>query len=181
MQKAAVRFPDDERWLLPTSFGNTVRAFEVYSRIMYGMDAIVGWNRLLAVVPVDYRSLIDDAKTYVDFWANVWFFGIVVFMEYVALAWHTHQRPLLWIPFIALLASTVAFFRAQTSAIEWGDFVKSAFDTYLVDLRKKLAFPLPKNRDEEKDMWLAFSRSVLYINPDRMPSRDLSQQQGDKD
>ena len=30
-REAADSFPDDEKWLLPTSFGNTIRAFEVYS------------------------------------------------------------------------------------------------------------------------------------------------------
>lgn len=56
-------FPDQERWLLPTSFGNTIRAFEVYPRVMYGIDSIIGWNRLLGVIPKEYGDLYNDAKT----------------------------------------------------------------------------------------------------------------------
>ena len=32
MREMAEQFPDEERWLLPTSFGNAVRAFEGLSR-----------------------------------------------------------------------------------------------------------------------------------------------------
>ncbi|MDJ0902529.1 MAG: hypothetical protein QNJ55_27365 [Xenococcus sp. MO_188.B8] len=31
MQKAVTRFPAKEQWLLPTAFGNVIRAFETYS------------------------------------------------------------------------------------------------------------------------------------------------------
>ncbi|MBK8049295.1 MAG: hypothetical protein IPK16_20565 [Anaerolineales bacterium] len=44
---AAVSYPDDERYVMPTSFGNIIRSFETYSRVMYGIDAIPGWYRLL--------------------------------------------------------------------------------------------------------------------------------------
>ncbi len=43
MRREARQFPDQERWLLPTAFGNTIRAFEVYPRVMYGLEAIEGW------------------------------------------------------------------------------------------------------------------------------------------
>lgn len=78
----AERFPDDKRWLLPTSFGNTIRAFEVYSRIMYGIDAVSGWERLLAVIPEDYRLLIDNAKAQVDLWANLWILNLLLIIGY---------------------------------------------------------------------------------------------------
>ena len=34
MLKRAMQFPDQERWLLPTAFGNAIRAFEVYPRVI---------------------------------------------------------------------------------------------------------------------------------------------------
>jgi len=71
MQSLAEKFPDGIEWLLPTPFGNIIRAFEVYPRIVYGIEAIQGWNRLLAVIPKDYQDLIDNAKAQVDFWVNL--------------------------------------------------------------------------------------------------------------
>ncbi len=80
-EKAAIRFPDHERFLLPTAFGNTIRAFEVYSRVMYGLDAIPGWDRLLAVIPKDYRELVDTAKAQTDFWVNLWFLVCFLYLS----------------------------------------------------------------------------------------------------
>ena len=91
------RFPDEERWLLPTSFGNTVRAFEVYPRIMYGVDSIAIWEHLLAVIPEDYRKLIDDSKAQVDFWANVWILSILFIFEYIFIASNINKINNLWI------------------------------------------------------------------------------------
>jgi hypothetical protein len=70
-RKKAERFPDKEYLILPTSFGNTYRAFEIYPRAVYGIDAIPGWYRLLAVVPEDYRQLMDASRARVDLWVNV--------------------------------------------------------------------------------------------------------------
>jgi hypothetical protein len=52
----AERWPHDERYLLPTAFGNTIKAFEIYPSVMYGADAIPVWTRLQAVIPKDYSS-----------------------------------------------------------------------------------------------------------------------------
>jgi hypothetical protein len=65
---------------LPTRFGNAIRSFEVYSRIIYGLEAIDGWPRLLAVIPADYRQAIDDAKAQVDFWVNIWMGSLLIWM-----------------------------------------------------------------------------------------------------
>ena len=83
MHQETIQFPDEEAWLLPTSFGNTIRAFEVYPRVMYGLDAIPGWLRILAVIPKDYRESVDNAKAQVDFWLNLWFLSILMIFEYV--------------------------------------------------------------------------------------------------
>lgn len=39
-------FPHEEEWVLATKMGNSIRAFEVYSRVVYGLDAITAWPRL---------------------------------------------------------------------------------------------------------------------------------------
>ena len=83
------QYPDDEFWLLPTSFGNSIRAFEVYSRIMYGIDAIEGWSRLLAVIPTEYLEKINDSKANVAFWVNNLFLGGLAFLGYFVLALYT--------------------------------------------------------------------------------------------
>ena len=101
-------FPPSEVEVRPTIFGNRVAAFESYPSVMYGLEPTKGWNRLLGVIPNEYRALIDDARTYTDFWVNLWLFGIVFLIEYVAFAVYvvgvfgTIWLPLFpWVPLIA--------------------------------------------------------------------------------
>lgn len=53
--------------VLPTRFGNAIRAFETYSYDVYGADGVVLWPRLLSVASKDYADAVQDARTQVDF------------------------------------------------------------------------------------------------------------------
>lgn len=87
MTRLAERYPDDEKLVLPTAFGNAVRAFECYPRVMYKLDVIEGWNRLIAVIPKDYLDLIDTAKAETDLWVNLWFLSLVAIVDSMV-RWH---------------------------------------------------------------------------------------------
>lgn len=178
--KKAERFPDGEHLILPTSFGNTFRAFEVYSRVMYGIDAIPGWYRLLAVIPADYKNLINAARAQVDFWVNVWFLSLIIIIEYLIIV--VLVRPinfqtvfsaetLIWLPIAAIVSSYIAFRLATNAARTWGNWVKAAFDVYLPELRKKLEISLPKNNEQEREIWKNFSKAVIYRDAYRMPEK----------
>ena len=77
-------YPDDEKFLRPSRFGNAVRAFESYPRVMYGLDIIEGWTRLVAVIPEEFLRIVDTAKTEVDLWVNVWFLSISTIIDVFA-------------------------------------------------------------------------------------------------
>lgn len=171
MKKAAERFPDEEHWLLPTAFGNTIRAFEVYPRVMYGAEAITIWNRLLTVIPKEYRELINEAKTQTDFWLNIWFLGILLVLEYLALTIYSFHLNLLWVPFLIVGIIFFASWMARRAALEWGDWVKGAFDIFLPKLHKELMFPIPNSKEEEKKQWIEFSQAIIYRHPIVMPVR----------
>ncbi len=159
-RQLAEQFPDNEVFLLPTRFGNTMRAFEVYSRFIYGLEAIEGWNRLLAVVPKDYRELVNDAKAQTDFWLNLWALSLLSIVEYVGLALYDSLR-ILWFPLAAFLVALLASRWARIAAVEWGDVVKATFDAFLPDLRRKLGFPSTATRDKEKELWYLFSNVII--------------------
>jgi hypothetical protein len=165
----AKRFPHTAEFLLPTPFGNTIRAFEVYSTVMYGLEAIDGWSRLLAVIPKDYRELIDNAKTDVDFWINIGFLSVLLLMEYTALALVLGSLPAWWLLVVFLIPSVMAPRFARSSAVAWGDYVKAAFDIFRHTMREELLFELPGNRQEEAEQWTAFSQAIVFRLPDSMP------------
>lgn len=170
MRKLVSQFPDSEAWILPTSFGNIIRAFEVYPRVMYGFDAIPGWNRLLGVIPKDYRELVDDAKTQVDFWLNFFLLSLVVFLEYVVLVSYTGIFSVLWFPVISALFSWLAYHRAKSSAVEWGEMVKASFDTFLPELYKKLRLTQNSAKPEMKQFWESYSSAIIYRYPSTLTS-----------
>lgn len=171
-RQIVTRFPDDERWVLPTPFGNIIRAFEVYPRVMYGLDSIPGWHRLIMVMPEEYRNLIDDAKVQVDFWVNLCFLSLAILIEYLGVVSHLGELELLWFPSIALGTALVSVTRAQNCAIEWGHLVKSGFDIFLPSLRESLGFSSPNTMDDERLLWRSFSQAVIYARPDCFPDRD---------
>lgn len=172
MEEIVGRFPDEEHWLLPTSFGNTIRAFEVYPHVMYGLDSIPGWGRLLGIMPTEYRGLLDGAKAQMDFWVNLSLLSWVALVEYAGLATFTGQPRIFWFPFAALVMALVSYARARSSAAEWGELVRSSFDVFLPELRKKLDFPAPATACEERALWLKFSQSIIYRDPKCMPDRE---------
>jgi hypothetical protein len=177
IETLALRFPDESRWILPTAFGNTIRAFEVYPRVMYGLESTVGWNRLLAVVPKDYRQLIDSARAQTDLWVNVCFLSLVFAVEYVVLVFvvvginHASQATT-WSLVAALTLVPVAVDRARHAAEEWGDLFKASFDVFLPDLAKKMGFALDTGEPEdERRIWGRFSQAITYGLPQPLPGR----------
>jgi hypothetical protein len=159
-QRLAERFPDEPGWILPTSFGNIIRAFEVYSRVVYGIEAIQGWNRLLAVIPKDYRELVDDAKSQVDIWVNLGILSVAFVGQYIGLSIHFKSIDAIWLPFVAIFGAVLAASRANSAAVQWGELVKSSFDVYLPKLRTELA--LADYSDDERTAWIKFSQMIIY-------------------
>jgi len=74
--------------------------------------------------------------------------------------------------FASSIIAIIAYSRAKSSAIEWGDLVKSSFDLFLSDLCKKLGFSIPVTGEEQQILWEKFSQAIIYVNPEHMPSHD---------
>lgn len=167
----ARRFPDSDEFVLPTSFGNVIRSFEVYPRVMYGVDSIPGWPRLYAVIPKDYREALDDAKALLDFWVNLWLASIIILVECLLFAIINQQlnRSSALIASLLLIASSTSYNRATTAALGWGSLVRSSFDLFLDDLRLKLGYLKPASLARQKEMWTSFSRAVYYADPESLP------------
>ena len=169
MKDRANRFPDQESLLLPTPFGNTLRAFEIYPRVMYGLESIDGWSRLLAVIPKDYRELMDNAKTQVDFWVNLGFLSFLLLLEYTFLVVYKSALGDWWIALLIVLVAILSPHFSRSSAVEWGDYVKGAFDVFAPKLSEALEIPVPIDRDQQKEQWTMFSQAIIYRLPEQYP------------
>jgi hypothetical protein len=188
----AERFPPSRDSLLSTFFGNAISSFEEYSRAMYGFDAVEGWPRLLAVIPKDYRDLIDSSKADTDFWVNLRLASFLLSADYIFSKLYMKldvpreilgELPPLWPHHLTIWPSGLTLLsaalilcwwsarRATRSAIEWGVMVKSSFDVFLPDLYSKMGFTPASSANDLNATWNAFSQAIVYRLPDVMPPR----------
>lgn len=169
LHEQATAFPHREDLLLPWKFGNAIRAFEAYPRVVYGFEATRGWSRLLAVIPEDYRDLTDAVKAEMDFLVNLWFLSCLFFWEYFALAWYTGRFEVVWVPLAAFASIRMASYWSLGAAVRWGEMVKGAFDVFLPGLRSVLGLKEPASRAEERRLWEQMSDAFLTRQPMSLP------------
>lgn len=161
-QYAADRYPTESSRILPTAFGNAVRAFEDYSETMYGLDVIVSWVRLLAVIPADFREMMNSARAQLDMWLNFRLLSYVLIIVYLITAFSAGQFRMIWFPPVILGFAFFASVRATEAAFLYGDFVKSSYDLYIPDLRDQLRLRETDSIEAERKLWSEFSQQIIY-------------------
>lgn len=181
------KFPPDEGDRLPTSIGNAIRAFEVYSSKVYGADSIPLWLHLSTVIPKDYQSSLDDARAQVNCAVNACFFAFAIsiaaaacfiagfdlkslsktyptFTAMLPLLHSSGFRFLSWAVGAGIVCRAAYLFSLEL-VYAWGDLVKAAFDCYLPDLAKKMGFELPETAKERQEFWDAVTQQAMYWDP----------------
>ena len=136
---------------------------------MYGLETIDGWSRLLAVIPTEYRNLIDSAKAQVDFWVNLFYLSLILVIGSLGLIGMYRVIPPLWFLALVIFILLISPWRARRLAVEWGDFVKGAFDVYRFNLLDSLSIKRPGTRREEFETWKNFSQAIVFRLPERIP------------
>lgn len=156
------RYPNEELTVLPTTFGNIVRAYEDYPRVLYGFESINGWSRLQALFSKEFRENLSQARARVDLWLNTCFLATVLAAETAAVLHHFHLAGLIWIIPCLLLLALCAYARAKRGAEQYGEQVKAAFDIYLPKLAKKLGYDLSSDIEKNFRFWDFFSKMIVY-------------------
>jgi hypothetical protein len=165
LRHAVECYPDQARHLLPTAFGNRYRSIEVYSRVVYGLDAIPAWARLQAVLPEPLLERLAEAKAQLDFCVNILLTGLIVIGTYGYLAFTTRSLPEWWLAVLALAAIIFGYRVAGDALHQYGEYVKSAFDLHRGDLADRLGLALPRSPELERAMWTEVSRMMIYRSP----------------
>lgn len=152
--------PHDANHVMPTALGNAFAVTEEYPYEHYGMDAMVYWPRLTAVIPKDYQSLIADLKTTLDFWLNLSLLAGLFGLGAIGVGiWFRATRG----PAYGLLALDIAYvlYRlAVGSARGLGQVIMSCFDLFRGSLREKHGLPKPDNLIAEKQLWKSLASFV---------------------
>lgn len=173
-----LEYPEQRHLVLPTRFGNVLRAFEMYPGNVYGVESIHAWPRLLAVIPKDYQTTLADARAPVDFFVSLVFVSFIVgiascIRSVLAVTEGTGLFKALECGSVAAVAFVMCrlfYLAAVSSAIGWGEIVKSAFDLYLPTLANAMGYELPETLEERRRFWDALAgqfRSQEPISPEK--------------
>jgi len=164
------KYPFEEKQILPTSFGNSIKAFEVYPLKVYGFDAIPVWPRILFLLPDNVKDKLNASKACVDFAVNMTYLLSIIFIEYVVLAYINNDIKTFLIPVIILLFIILSYKFALISVLEWGDVVKAIFDVYSNTLLSEMRLKNPTNWNEKRKVWTSLSQVFIY----RIPPEDVN-------
>ena len=172
LQKVALRlannFPSKENLVLPTSFGNTMRAYEDYPRVIYGFESIQGWSRVQPLMPDKSLELLTRIRAPLDMWVNIFYLSAIVMLGGCFLPFINLQSKPFWFAGMAVVFAIISYRRARSSAERYGEFIKAMFDLYVPELCKKLGYSLSPEPKTNRNFFKAFSQMIVYRNADSL-------------
>jgi hypothetical protein len=178
--RAATLYPEKVDNVLPTKLGNVMRAYERYAAVVYGMEAIVLWPRILMVIPEEARTRVREGEALFQFALNALIVGIISFVFYTAMmgvSLHNGNstdllNALKWlvIPVLSALLGWFGWSQLPGAALERGDQIKAVFDLYRAPLAQALGLTIPPTHEAERNMWQLVSRRMQWrVSTDALP------------
>jgi hypothetical protein len=164
-----VAYPPPTRLLggvLPTAFGNRLRAAEYYPLERYGIDSVVIWPRLRPLLPTEASDRLTAARTALDgsvsllglciAFGTVWPFVLLVAGGHNALA---------ALCLGALPLSWIAYNAALHAAASYGQEVRVVFDLHRSLVLRQLEVDIPQDAATERRVWDDLSQFYLRNLP----------------
>ncbi|PKN91677.1 MAG: hypothetical protein CVU44_17325 [Chloroflexi bacterium HGW-Chloroflexi-6] len=165
-------FPPEIDDVLPTEFGNILKASEAYSSNRYGMDGVEFWPRLRQVIPDRYQDSIDSARNQLSFLVNMsvlaLFFSFLCSLPVLFILGFFSLSPVSTLTYIDVFAYSYryliagllglfcfAFFQKASiySVGSFGIMIRSAYDLFRLDLLKHFHIKMPDNSVQEFHIW----------------------------
>jgi hypothetical protein len=115
---------------------------------------------------------VETAKAQMDFWVNLLFLSLLVLLEYLYVIYAMKLAMSWWVGLAALGIMAISYTMARNAAMAWGNLVKATFDVYLPELRKKLEFAFPVDKNKEQELWTRYSQTIIYRLQETMPERE---------
>lgn len=175
-----LQYPEDPNDILPTRFGNTLKAAENYAGERYGFDGVHFWPRLIHVIPSDYRLTIDHTRNELSFLVNMSILSFVFSCMCIGAVFYvmTTTRVIVDNPavFFQFLSKTTPYFVSAAGGLlsfgffynasifavgSFGLMIRSSFDLFRMDLLKKLQLVEPHNSIEEFETWQNINELIV--------------------
>lgn len=165
-------YPPNVEDILPTQFGNILKAAELYPGTRYGIDAVQFWPRLIHVIPTSYKQSIDESRNELSFLVNMSTLSVVFYLLCLFAIFYNFAVPALRSPvpsfeivsiensfryiFSGLIAMFFNWFFNKASLFSVGEFgamIRSSYDLFRLDLLEQFRLKLPKGSIEEFYIW----------------------------
>ena len=158
-------FPDDRARLLPTRFGNALRAAEDYPYTRWGLDSIPFWARVEPLLSDQERQLHENARTDVAFFLNSSLtaaaVGVVLVVDRVLNAPLAARYA--WIYLAPFLVAYLVYRFSIDAAQRWGVEMKASLDLHRLSVYERLGVRPPAGfADEKTTVAPALNRFFLY-------------------
>jgi hypothetical protein len=161
------RYPTSDEQVVPTTLGNTIRAFEAYGWDKYRLDSQTFWSELEALVPEPLRVAIERARVPVDFAVSfVYLSALVALISLVGALLGDAQVKLFVITAVALALSPIWYWVAVVSTSEWYASVQALVNLGRSPLAQAMDLQIPATLEEERRMWEALTIFVSSEEPD---------------
>jgi hypothetical protein len=159
------RYPQQEGRLLPTSYGNTMRATADYAWSRWRLDLEAVEERIALLMSDGERELHMDARTDLAFFVNssLGAFAILGLL----IADQVSNQPLAWKPaifvFIATLVAAVLFYAQAVNMLErLGRLKRASIDLHRHELYAKLGLERPVDFTDERALNRAVNQALLW-------------------
>jgi len=158
-------WPAEASQLLPTRFGNTLKAFERHPRHRYNLNGVAAYPRIAALLTEAERELATEARTDVAFFINGALLTVVVGL-YVLIdsVWHGwwDSGYILLALFLPLLVYLSAYQGAIQAGTRWGLAVRASFDLHRLELYERMGLRHPVDPAEEHELAEGLNRCLVY-------------------
>lgn len=159
------RYPQQEGRLLPTSYGNTMRATADYAWSRWRLDFEAVEDRIALLMSDGERELHMDARTDLAFFVNATIGALAILGTLMAdqvahdvLAW----KPAVFI-YIALLVAAALFYGQAVNMLErLGRLKRASIDLHRRELYDKLGVNRPVDFSDERSMARAVNKALLW-------------------
>ncbi len=154
--------PDGD--LLPTQFGNTLRAAESYpgDPERYGVDAVFFWPRLYLILPDTVRTTVGSARADIDRSLLTTTLAALAAASALGFGLYGNVGRETWIPIAvgALIVARLSYGSAQRAAIVFGEILRACFDLYRRPLLTSMGLELPETLEDERRVWTALGQQL---------------------
>jgi hypothetical protein len=173
-------YPDNLEDILPTKFGNILRAAEYYPGERYGFDGVHFWPRFLQFIPNDYQVRMNNIQNELSFHMNMCTLSVIFSSLCLVAAFYSTWNGIIGLSDSILFNESIRmiikyliaaalgfmsfgfFYNASISAASsFSMIIRSTSDLFRLDLLKKLGLLRPKDSIEEYRTWQKFNELIV--------------------